>query len=210
MCKHRLLFQIWSEPRTLTENNRRVESQAIRKVRGQKRKSVPRHSQQFTALVSLVWAVTWSSAWCPPPHPCYQEKSPVSDLVRFGRGVTRALLRVQLCFARTLSNCLLLFTSSFFFCFFFFLAVLSLLFVTNLCLPGYRLLSGCDSAVPMAARIILPDHSLSTTAKLKKLDILPLQEQFVYNTAVLMFKVHMGWAPQHLCDLFNRAPARYE
>ena len=40
-----------------------------------------------------------------------------------------------------------------------------------------------------AAKLILPDHSLSTTAKLKKLDILPLQEQFVYNTAVLMFKI---------------------
>ena len=45
---------------------------------------------------------------------------------------------------------------------------------------------------------------------LKKLDILPLQEQFVYNTAVLMFKIHMGWAPQYVCDLLNRAPARYE
>ena len=61
-----------------------------------------------------------------------------------------------------------------------------------------------------AAKLILPDHSLSTTAKLKKLDILPLQEQFVYNTAMLMFKIHMGWAPQYVCDLLNRAPARYE
>ena len=59
-----------------------------------------------------------------------------------------------------------------------------------------------------AAKLIFPDHSLSTTAKLKKLDILPLQEQFVYNKAVLMFKVHMGWAPQYACDLLNRAPAR--
>ena len=30
----------------------------------------------------------------------------------------------------------------------------------------------------------------------------------MYNTAVLMFKVHMGWAPQYVCDLLNRA--RYE
>ena len=50
----------------------------------------------------------------------------------------------------------------------------------------------------------------SMTAKLKKLDILPLQEQFVCNTAVLMFKVHMGWATQYVCDLLNRTPARYE
>ena len=32
----------------------------------------------------------------------------------------------------------------------------------------------------------------------------------MYNTAVLMFKVHMGWAPQYVCDLLNRAPARHE
>ena len=61
-----------------------------------------------------------------------------------------------------------------------------------------------------AAKLILPDHTLSTSAKLKELDILPLQEQSVYNTAVLMFKVHMGWAPQYVCDLLNRAPDRYE
>ena len=41
----------------------------------------------------------------------------------------------------------------------------------------------------------------SMTAKLKKVDILPLQEQFVYNTAVLMFKVHMGWTLRYVCDL---------
>ena len=38
----------------------------------------------------------------------------------------------------------------------------------------------------------------------------PLREFFLYNTAVLMFKLHMGWAPQYVCDLLNRAPARYE
>ena len=40
---------------------------------------------------------------------------------------------------------------------------------------------------------ILPDHSLSTTAKLKRLDILPLQGQFLYNTAVLMFNIKSIW-----------------
>ncbi|WP_419598339.1 reverse transcriptase domain-containing protein [Thiolapillus sp.] len=60
-----------------------------------------------------------------------------------------------------------------------------------------------------AAKLMLPDRSLSTSAKLKALEILPLREQFVYNTAVLMFKVHMGLAPQYVCDLLNRAPARY-
>ena len=29
----------------------------------------------------------------------------------------------------------------------------------------------------------------------------------VVNTAVLTFKVHMGWAPQLVSDLLNRAPA---
>ena len=61
-----------------------------------------------------------------------------------------------------------------------------------------------------AAKLILPDRSLSTSAKLKALEIIPLREQFVYNTAVLMFKMHMGLALQYVCDLLNRAPARYE
>ena len=64
-----------------------------------------------------------------------------------------------------------------------------------------------DSLHRRAAKLILPDRSLSTPAKLKA-EILPLREQFVNNTAVLMFKVHMGLAPQYVCDL-NRAPARY-
>ena len=59
------------------------------------------------------------------------------------------------------------------------------------------------------AKLILPDRSLLTSAKLKALEILPLQEQFLYNTAVLMFKVHVGLAPHYVCDLLNRAPARY-
>ena len=49
-----------------------------------------------------------------------------------------------------------------------------------------------------AAKLILPNRSLSTTAGLT-LDILPLQEQFMYSTAVLMFKVHSSWAPQYVC-----------
>ena len=46
-------------------------------------------------------------------------------------------------------------------------------------------------------------------AKLRKLDIIPLQKQFMYNTAVLMFKVHMGLIPRYVSGLLNRAPARY-
>ena len=47
------------------------------------------------------------------------------------------------------------------------------------------------------------------SAKLKALEILPLQEQFMHKTGVLMFKVHMGLAPKYICDLLNRAPALY-
>ena len=50
----------------------------------------------------------------------------------------------------------------------------------------------------------------SMLTKLKKLEILPLQEQFVYNTVVFMFKAYTVWLPQRECDLLNRAPARYE
>ena len=59
-----------------------------------------------------------------------------------------------------------------------------------------------------AAKLILPDHSLSTTAKLKKLDILPLQEQFVYNTAVLMFKIlnmYATFLTERLLDMSQKA-----
>ena len=66
-----------------------------------------------------------------------------------------------------------------------------------------------NSLYRRAAKLIFPDRSLYTSAKLKAFAILPLREQIVYNTAVLMFKVHMGLAPKYVCDLLNRAPARY-
>ena len=49
-----------------------------------------------------------------------------------------------------------------------------------------------NSLYRRAVKLILPEQSLSTTAKLRKLDILPLQKQFMYDTAMLVFKVHMG------------------
>ena len=66
-----------------------------------------------------------------------------------------------------------------------------------------------NSLYRRAVKLILPEQSLSTTAKLRKLDILPLQKQFMYNTAVLMFKVHMGLTPRYVSDLLNRASVRY-
>ena len=53
ICKHTdFRFNFDRSPRTLAENNRRVESQAIRKVRGQKRKSVT-HTQRAVHSVGV-------------------------------------------------------------------------------------------------------------------------------------------------------------
>ena len=60
-----------------------------------------------------------------------------------------------------------------------------------------------------AAKLILPDQSLSTTEKLKKLNILPLDKQLKFNRCVTMFKIHTGKAPPYLSDFLHRAPARY-
>ena len=54
-----------------------------------------------------------------------------------------------------------------------------------------------------AAKLILPDQSLSTTEKLNKLNILPLDKQLKFNRCVTMFKM------QSLSDFLHRAPARY-
>ena len=66
-----------------------------------------------------------------------------------------------------------------------------------------------NSVYIRAAKLTLPEQSLSTTAKLRKLDNLPLQKQFMYYTAVLMFRVHMGLTPGYVSDLLNRAPVQY-
>ena len=60
-----------------------------------------------------------------------------------------------------------------------------------------------------AAKLILPDQSLSTKEKLKKLNILPLDKQLKFNRCVTMFKIHTGKAPPYLSDFLHRAPARY-
>jgi hypothetical protein len=66
-----------------------------------------------------------------------------------------------------------------------------------------------NSLYRRAAKLILPDQSLSTAEKMKKLEILPLNKQFEFNKCVLMYKVHIGQAPPYLGDLFQQAPARY-
>ena len=54
-----------------------------------------------------------------------------------------------------------------------------------------------------AAKLILPDQSLSTTEKLKKLNILPLDKQLKFNRCVTMFKIHTGKAPPYLSDFLH-------
>ena len=60
-----------------------------------------------------------------------------------------------------------------------------------------------------AAKLILPDQSLSTTEKLNKLNILPLDQQLNFNRCITMFKIHSGKAPPFLSDILHRSPARY-
>lgn len=66
-----------------------------------------------------------------------------------------------------------------------------------------------NSLYRRAAKLILPDQSLSTAEKMKKLKILPLNKQFEFNKCVLMYKVHIGQAPPYLGDILQQAPARY-
>ena len=141
-----LRFNFDRSPRTLTENKRRVESQAIWKVCGQKRKSVTHtqrtvHSFGVTQLgcdmgfcmVSPASPVSASLA-CFPFMLVLPGESPVSDLVHLGVASRVHCSKSNfVCFARTLANCLPLLTSSVFF-----FAVPCLLFATNLGLLGYR------------------------------------------------------------------------
>ena len=60
-----------------------------------------------------------------------------------------------------------------------------------------------------AAKLILPDQSLSTTEKINKLNILPLHKRLNFNQCVTMFKIHTGKAPPYLSDFLHRPPARY-
>ena len=142
-------FSFDRSPRTLTENNRRVESHAIWKVRGQKRKSVTHTlSEQFTASVSLSWAVTWGSAWCHPLHPCrsawrvfrsyscYQENPRYLTLSVWAWRHACTAQRPTLSVSREPLPTVCLYSQVPFFSSFF-LAVPCLLFATDLGLLGY-------------------------------------------------------------------------
>ena len=62
------------------------------------------------------------------------------------------------------------------------------------------------------AKLMMPDLSLTTDAKLQHLGLLPLREKLMLNKAVLVFKAFQNLAPQYLKDLFichnSHAPSR--
>ena len=53
-----------------------------------------------------------------------------------------------------------------------------------------------------AAKLMMPDLSLTTDAKLQHLRLLPLREKLMLNKAVLVFSAFQNLAPQYLKDLF--------
>jgi hypothetical protein len=60
-----------------------------------------------------------------------------------------------------------------------------------------------------AAKLILPDPSLSTDEKLEHIDIFSLKEQHLYNKGAFMFKVFNGDVPEYILDLYSRSQSRY-
>ena len=53
-----------------------------------------------------------------------------------------------------------------------------------------------------AAKLMMPDLSLTTDAKLQHLGLLPLREKLMLNKVVLVFKACRNLAPQYLINLF--------
>lgn len=73
------------------------------------------------------------------------------------------------------------------------------------CMASENTLKHLNSLHRRAIKLIHTDPTLSTELKMKSMDILPLDKQFMYNTAVLMFKVHTGLAPGYLNHLLTPA-----
>ena len=63
-----------------------------------------------------------------------------------------------------------------------------------------------------ASKLMMPDLSLTTDAKLQHLGLHPLREKLMLNKDVLVFKAFRNLPPQYLKDLFiwhnSRAPSR--
>ena len=66
-----------------------------------------------------------------------------------------------------------------------------------------------NSLYRRAAKLILPDPTLSTDEKMDKLGILPLDKQLALNKAVFMYKIVRKRAPAYLCNTFEHSQTRY-
>ena len=60
-----------------------------------------------------------------------------------------------------------------------------------------------------AAKVLNPSENLSTDEKLSGLGFLPLRKQFIFNTLVQMFKVHIHESTPNLQSLFTQRGNRY-
>ena len=67
-----------------------------------------------------------------------------------------------------------------------------------------------NSLYRRSAKLILPDPSLSTDERMKKLNILSLDKHFEYNKCILMYKITCNRAPMYLWNLFEHSQTRYE
>ena len=170
ICKHILLFKFWSEPPNV--NRKQPKSRIASHLESpwteaKVRDTLTASSLQRRCHSAGLWhgvlhGVTRLTRVGQPGvfsvHARATRRIPGTWPCPFGRGVTRALLKVQLCFAWTLANCLPLFTSSVFFFFSFssFLAVLACLrtnlvfLVTDNCL-AVALWLGCSDGVSLIA-----------------------------------------------------------
>ena len=62
-----------------------------------------------------------------------------------------------------------------------------------------------DSLQRRAAKLILPDPSLTTDQKINKLGILPLHDHLRYNKGVMMYKILNDKLPKHLKSMFTKS-----
>ena len=152
------LDYIWSEPPTLTgkQSKSRIASHLESPwTEAEVRDTHAASSLQRRCHSAGLWhgADTCRSTWRVFRSCSFYQETPGIWLYSFGRGVTRALLKVQLCFPWTLANCLPLFTSSVFFllsraCF---LPLTLVFLVTDNCLAVAFWL-GCSDGVSSGCR----------------------------------------------------------
>ena len=60
-----------------------------------------------------------------------------------------------------------------------------------------------------AAKVILPDPTLTTDQKLQRLNILPLKKHLLFNKGIMVFRIKHAKLPKYLCDLFSKQNSRY-